>query len=241
MQEVLITIVGFVVAFIGAMSGGGAGLLSLLALLSFGLPINQAIATNKAGDLGFFIPAIRNFNRAKKIKKKVLLPIIGTNLVGATLGTFAIARLDTDILKKIIIGVLIVLILSTLLKKKYATTERPAKRYWPLVYLGTSVSWGALGAGTGLLSMMALMYFRGFNALQAMAHSFYANLFGQTLSVGILLFTDLIDPRYAFFLFVGNTLGAHFGSKIAIKKGNEFVRYMMLLLVTVTVIRLVFS
>lgn len=241
MHELILTIIGFIVAFIGTMSGGGAGLLALFTLISFGLPINQAIATNKFGDLGFFLPAVRNFVKAKQIKKKALPLIIIVNLLGVTVGTFAIARLDVGIFRKLVAAILVLIIISCLIRKNYATQERPARWYWPFVYFGTSISSGAVGAGTGILSTLTLMYFRGFTALQSMAHSFYANTFGSLLSLSILLFAGgLINYRYGFFLLVGNIVGSHFGSKIAIKKGNRFVRVMIILLAIAVVLQLTF-
>lgn len=240
MHELILVVVGFVVAFIGTMSGGGAGLIALFTLLSFGLPVNQAIATNKLGDMGFFFPALRNLSKAKQIKKKALLPIIAINVTGGVIGTFAIARLNTDILSKLVAVVLVLIIVSSLIHRNYANKQRSAKPYWPLMYFGTTVSSGAVGAGTGILNTMVLMNFRGFTALQAMANSFYASLFGWTISLVMLLFTDLINYRLAFFLFIGNLVGSHFGSQIAIKKGNGFVRYMIILLACVVVTQLYF-
>lgn len=240
MHESVLFIVGFVVAFIGTMSGGGAGLLAVATLLHFGLPINQAIATNKFGDLGFFLPAVRNFEKAKQIKKKSLLPIILVNLAGVSIGTFAIARLDSEIFRKLVIIILAVIIVSATRKKDYALKEHPKKKYWPIVYFGSSISSGAVGAGTGIIGTMTLMYFRGFTALQSMAHNFFANMFGSTLSVGILLFSGLIDYKYALPLLGGNLIGAHFGSKTAIKKGNGFVRIMIILLALAVLLQLVF-
>lgn len=227
-------------AFIGTMSGGGAGLISLFTLLAMGLPINQAIATNKFGDLGFFLPALRNLTKAQQVKKKALPAIILINVIGATIGTLLIAHLNADVLRKVVAVILAVIIISSLARKGYATTERPARRYWPFIYFATSVSAGAVGAGTGILSTLTLMYFRGFTALQSMTNSFYANMFGWTLSVGILLFTDLINYRYGLALLIGNIIGAHFGSKIAIKKGNGFVRIMIMLLAILVVFQLIF-
>lgn len=232
--------VGFLVAFIGTMSGGGAGLLSLFTLLSFGMPINQAIATNKLGDMGFFLPALRNLGKAKLIKKKALPSLILINTTGGAIGTFAIARLNTDIFSKLVAVVLVLIIISSLVHRNYANKERRPKPYWPFAYFGTTMSSGAVGAGTGILNTMVLIHFRGFTALQAMANSFYASLFGWTISLGILLFTDLINYRFAFFLFIGNLIGAHFGSKIAIKKGNGFVRSMIILLAITVAVRLLF-
>lgn len=240
MHEFVLFIVGFVVAFIGTMSGGGAGLLAVATLLYFGLPINQAIATNKFGDLGFFLPAVRNFLKAKQIKKKAVLPIILVNLAGVTIGTFAIARLDTEIFRKLVIIILAVIIVAATRKKDYALKEHPAKKYWPLVYFGSSVSSGAVGAGTGIIGTITLMYFRGFTALQSMAHNFFANMFGSTLSVTMLVFAGLINYKLALPLLAGNLIGAHFGSKTAIKKGNGFVRIMIILLALAVLLQLVF-
>lgn len=240
MHELILLGVGFLVAFIGSMSGGGAGLLALFTLLSFGMPLNNAIATNKLGDLGFFFPALRNLIKAKQIQKKALPPIIIVNILGVLAGTFLVTRLNESLLSKLVVVILVLLIGASILRRNDALKERPARWYWPIVYFGTSMSSGALGAGTGILSTMTLMYFRGFNALQAMAHSFFANLFGWSLSATILLLAGLVNYRYAFVLFIGNTIGAHFGSKIAIKKGNGFVRYMIIALALCVLLQLLF-
>jgi uncharacterized membrane protein YfcA len=240
-HELILLIVGFVVAFIGTMSGGGAGILALFTLIAFGMPINQAIATNKLGDFGFFLPAVRNFVKAKQIKKKALPAIIIINVVGAGIGTLMIAHFNEATFRKVVAVILVVIIIACLRKKEYALKERPPHWYWPFIYFGTSISAGAVGAGTGILSTLTLMYARGFTALEAMANSFYANVFGSTLSVGILLFTHLINYQYGFFLFIGNVIGSHFGSKLAIKKGNEFVRIMIMLLAVAVVLQLIFA
>jgi uncharacterized membrane protein YfcA len=241
MNDLILLVVGFIVAFVGSMSGGGAGLLALSTLLYLGLPITQAIATNKLGDLGFYLPALRNLINAKQIKKRALPPIIAVNILGVTAGSLMITRLDTDIFSKLVAVVLVVIIISSLIRKNYAVKERPARWYWPFVYFGISVSTGAVGAGTGILSTITLMYFRGFTALQAMAHSLYANSLGSLISIGILVPTHLINYRYAFFLLIGNAVGSHLGSKIAIKKGNEFVRVMIILLAGCVALQLLFS
>src|ERR1035437_2021669 len=237
MHDLILLVVGFVGAFIGTMSGGGAGILALFTLIAFGMPINQAIATNKFGDFGFFLPAVRNFIKAKQIKKKALPAIIIINVVGATIGTLMIAHFNTASFRKVVAVILVVIIIACLRKKEYALKERPPHWYWPFIYFGTSISAGAVGAGTGILSTLTLLYARGFTALQAMANSFYANVFGSTLSVGILLFTHLINYQYGFFLFIGNVIGSHFGSKLAIKKGNGFVRIMIILLAIAVVLQ----
>lgn len=127
MHDLVLFIAGFVAAFIGTISGGGAGLVAVATLLFLGLPINQAIATNKFGDLGFFFPAVRNFLKAKQIRKKALPPIILVNISGAALGTLTITRLDTDIFRKLVIIILAVIIISSFWKKiRHLKNGRPS-------------------------------------------------------------------------------------------------------------------
>lgn len=240
MHELILLIAGFLAAFVGAMSGGGAGLITLFTLLSFGIPLNAAIATNKLGDFGFFLPALRNFIKAKQINKKSLPMIILVNLAGVTIGTFLIAYLDEKLLTKFVIVILMLLILLSIFRKNDALRERAPKKYWSLVYFGTSITSGALGAGTGILSTITLIYFRGFKALQAMAHSFFANFFGSSLSVTILFFTGLINYKYGIFLLIGNIIGAHFGSRMVIKRGNSFARYMIIVIAVCILLQLLF-
>lgn len=73
-----------------------------------------------------------------------------------------------------------------------------------------------------------------------MAHSFYASTIGSIISVSILLFTGLIDYRYAIPLLIGNIIGSHLGSTVAIKKGNEFVRVMIMALAICVLMQLIF-
>lgn len=239
MHDLILLTAGFLAAFIGTMSGGGFGLISLFVLLSMGMPINQAIATNKLGDIGFFLPAVRNLVNAHQIKKGALPPIIIVNLLGVVVGTLAIVKLDIDILRKLIAVILLIVVVAGLSGHKYALKERPARWYWPFAYFATAISAGTIGAGTGILGTFALIYFRGFTALQAMAHGFYARSISSVLSVIILLFTDLINYRYGFLLLIGNLVGSHLGSKIAIKKGNAFVRIMMIILASVVILQLI--
>ena len=90
----IVLIAGFLAAFVGSMSGGGAGFISFYPLLFLGLPLNAAIATNKFGDVGFFPPSIRNFSTKKLIKKRIFLPLVIIEFIGVFIGTFLIISLS---------------------------------------------------------------------------------------------------------------------------------------------------
>ena len=230
---------GFLAALVGSMSGGGAGIIQLSALLYLGLPVNNAVATHIFGDAGFYPAALRNFKRAGQFKKQALPAIISVNLLATVAGTFLIIRIDEDLLAKMIAASLIIILFITAKNKRIMQRERPPRKAWPLVYFAARFS-AAGGFGNNILAVLALVYFRGLTALQAVAAAFLANGLGACLAIGMLLFSGLIDFRLGLVLFVANLIGAQLGSRLAVKRGNRFVRYMIMLMSVGVVIQLLF-
>ena len=72
--------------------GGGGGLVSLPAYLLAGVPIHNAIATNKlSSTCGTALAAVR-FIRQGLVNWKLSAPIIGFAILGSTLGTLAVSN-----------------------------------------------------------------------------------------------------------------------------------------------------
>ena len=89
-QEFLSFVAGFLAAFLGSMTGGGAGFIPVALLLSFGFTPKAAIATNAFGDLGFFPLAIANFQKGKYIQRDAIPTILVISAVGTLIGTLLI-------------------------------------------------------------------------------------------------------------------------------------------------------
>ena len=239
LEFLIVFIAGFTAALVGSMSGGGAGIIQLAALLYIGLPVNSAVATHIFGDAGFYPPALRNFYRAKQIRKQVLPAIIVLNLLATIAGTLLIIHINEDLLARIIALSLIVILFFIIIDQQTSTKERPPKHIWPLAYFAARFS-AAGGFGNNLLAVLALIYLRGLTALQAVATAFLANGLGSLLAIGMLLFSGLIDFRLGGILFIANLIGAHLGSRMAVTRGNRFVRYMIILVAVGVIIHLLF-
>lgn len=224
----IVAVAGFLAALVGAMSGGGAGIIQLVALLYTGLPVNNAVATHIFGDAGFYPPALYNFHRAKQIRGRIMPPIIILNLLATFGGTLLIIKISEDLLAKLIAIALMVALFFIIKDKQTLNRERPPNRIWPVVYF-TARFGGYGGVGGNILGVFALIYFRGLTALQAAGAAFLANGLSSLLAVSMLFFTDLIDIKLGIILFIANLIGSWLGSKIAVKKGNRFIRYMIIL------------
>ena len=239
LEMMIVFCAGFLASLVGSMSGGGAGVIQLAALLWLGLPVNSAVATHIFGDAGFYPPALRNFRRAGQFKKRALPAIVMINLLATAGGTLLIIRIDEELLAKMIAASLIIILLLTAKNRQTMERERAPKRLWPLAYFGARFS-AAGGFGNNILAVLALIYFRGLTALQAVAAAFLANGLGSLLAIGMLLFAGLIDFRLGAILFIANLVGAQLGSRVAVNKGNRFVRYMIILVSVGVVIQLLF-
>lgn len=226
---------GFVAALLGSMAGGGAGFFGLYALLFLGLPLNTAIATNQLGSLGYLMTSIRNFTRAGLVRKKILLPLLVLQGIGVALGTFLLIQLNILAIK-VIVTLVIVPAFFLLAFQKDVSRAGKASSFWKPVYLLSSFYSGLIGNGSGAVRTFCLIRLRKIPALEALANGFTATFPFAILSVGVLLYAGLIDIKLGAALLAGNLLGAHFGSRIAIKRGDEFVRQMLLILMVITLI-----
>lgn len=234
---VIVTVAGFLAALVGSMSGGGAGIIQLAALLYIGLPVNSAVATHIFGDAGFYPPALRNLRRAKQFKRQALPSIIVLNLLATAAGTFLIIRISEDLLAKLIIASLVIVLLFIIREREAPATERHPKKAWPWIYSAARFA-AAGGFGNNLLAVSALIYFRGLTALQAVAAALLANSLSSLLAIGMLLFSDLINFKLGIILLLANLIGAQIGSRLAVKKGNNFVRLAMAVMATGMIIYL---
>ena len=230
---------GFLAALVGSMSGGGVGIIQLAGLLVVGLPINSAIATHIFADTGFYPPALRNFQRAGQLKRKVWQPIVAINLLATAGGTLIIINLNEDLLAKIVAASLVVVLALTFRDRQASLASRPARKSWPIVYFTARFS-AAGGFGNNLLGVLALVYFRGLTTLQAVANAFLANGLSSLLALAMLASTGLIDFRLGLVGFVANMIGSQIGSRIAISRGAGFVRHMIGLVAVFVIVQLLF-
>ena len=87
LSQIFLGFLSFLSNFISALSGGGAGLIQLPALLFFGLPFSKALATHKVASvaLGFgaSVPHFKNNSLQLKYAFLILISGIPGVLLGA--------------------------------------------------------------------------------------------------------------------------------------------------------------
>ena len=96
-SQIFLGIVSIFSNFISGLSGGGAGLIQLPALLFFGLPFSKALATHKVASvalgLGASVPHIKRSN----LEIKYVLLILTFGIPGVLLGSYTSSVLPGNI------------------------------------------------------------------------------------------------------------------------------------------------
>ena len=95
-SQILLGIVSFFSNFISALSGGGAGLIQLPALLFFGLPFPKALATHKVASVALGLGASIPHLKKNTLQKKYAFLILLAGIPGVLIGSYTASILPGD-------------------------------------------------------------------------------------------------------------------------------------------------
>jgi uncharacterized membrane protein YfcA len=143
-----------------------------------------------------------------------------------------------------VLGLLGLVALYTLAKHDLGSRHAPRlsahrERQWG-VGIGMAIGFydGFLGPGTGSFLMFLFIGLFGFDFLTAAVSARVINLATNLSAVLYFAATDRIFYRYALPMAACNVLGSMLGTRLAILKGNRFVRVLFLLVVGAMILRL---
>lgn len=223
-------VVSFLASIVSGMGGGGGGFVIIPYYIAIGLPPAHAVATAKLGGVGTAVGALTAFHGKGLIDRRYLVPFTAITLVCALVSAWLIPQIDAGVFQKVI-GIVLLAMIPTLFIKKAAFQPGKRSRGWIIAgFIGFTIfSFGQTLVGTGLGTMvvLVLMYLFGLDALRASATKRVTQAVQALVLVVLLTLQGLVMWTYAFVSLAGTILGTHIGSRIAIKRGSEFVKYML--------------
>lgn len=235
-------VAGFTDAVVG---GGGLIQVPLLFILYPQYSHVQVIATNRfASIFGTLLAAIQ-YARQIGLVLETVVPAGIAATIGSFSGTFIMTRIPTDLFKPLLLGIIIILTIYTFFKKDFGQIHA-VKITDPRTYLYTCIGIGlmiglyngTIGPGTGVLLVFALISFLGSDFLKASAAAKSINAIADAASLIGFIMHQAIVFKLALPMMIANVAGSYIGTHVAIKRGNVFVRYFFLVIVTVLIIRL---
>ena len=234
----------FIAGFLDAIVGGG-GLIQLPALLiqfpQLALP--TLFGTNKIAALsGTSIAAVQYAKRIR-FNWKVLLSISLFSFLFSFLGARTVSYLDSEALKPLILIILIAIAIYTFIKKdlgNVATKDlSTTKKMIFGALIGAVIGFydGFFGPGTGSFFVLAFVVILGFDFLSASAYAKVVNCITNISALLVFVSHRNYLLEIAILMAVFNIAGNFLGTKIAFKKGNEFIRIVFLIIVMLMILR----
>ena len=224
---------GFAAGFINTLAGSGS-LITLPLLIFLGLPANVANGTNRVAILLQNVVAVGSFRRQKVLDVRGGLLLALPAVAGAILGAQIAVNLDESIIKRTV-GILMVLMFFVVLVKPRRwlvgrEDEKKGTALWlkALIFFLIGIYGGFIQAGVGIFLLAGLVLGAGYDLVRANAVKLLIVLCFTIFALLIFVFNDQVEWTTGLVLALGNMSGAWIASKIAVKRGAQFVRWFLL-------------
>jgi uncharacterized membrane protein YfcA len=229
--------VGVAASFIGSIVGGGS-LLSIPLLIFLGLPPQVAIATDRFAALGGAATALYRFSISDRIVWRFVPILAVTSLVGSLIGARLLVDSETESLRFVVGILLIALVPFLFLKPDIGVSRRQVTRRTLAIglslYFIVQVLAGFFGGGTGTMIFFILMACFGVTIVEVAATQIVPFIVLAVSSSIVFAAAELIDYPLGFVLMAGTAVGGYLGAHIAVRKGEQWVRRIFVVVVLVS-------
>lgn len=241
---ILLCAAAFGAGFVDSIVGGG-GLVQLPALMMVlpQYPVVTILGTNKiVSATGTALSAWR-FSRAIPFLRTIIIPAIIGAFLFSFLGAWTVSIVSNDLLKPLFMILLLAVFILTIRNKHFGMVDHDPNLkipFWKPLLIGAVIGFydGFFGPGTGTFLIIAFVGLLGMTFVQGSA---YAKIINLTTNLAAILLFSLKGKfllEYALPMMVFNTAGAFVGVRLALLKGNEFVRIILRTIVLLTILKL---
>lgn len=242
-EMLLLCAAAFSAGFVDSIVGGG-GLIQLPALLIFfpQLPVVTLLGTNKLVSISGTAFSAYRYSRQIKFLPRIILPCVGSAFVFSFLGAHAVGFVPNDLLRPIFIALMLLVFILTIRNKHFGMLDHQMTTVIPLwkpLLIGSVLGFydGFFGPGMGTLLILAFVGMLQMTFVQGSAYAKLINLTTNFAAILLFILKGTILWETALLMMVFNISGAFFGVRLALLKGNEFVRGLLRFVVFVTILK----
>lgn len=238
MELALLCVFAFLAGFIDSVVGGG-GLVQVPAffVLYPHLPVPNIISTNRLASAVGTSVAAWNYGRSVRIPWRVVLYAGVAAAICSYFGATLQSMLPSGVLKPIILILIIGVAVYTFRKKDLGQVEQfhvtPDRiPYWA-AGIGAVLGFynGLVGPGTGSLLVFGFVSLIGYSFLSSSAIAKVVNVIADLSSLVFFLMNKYVLFHLALPMMVCNVAGSYTGSRMAVLRGNTFIRKVFLVVV----------
>ena len=230
-KSISIFLISFFSNTFSAISGGGAGLLQLPALILSGVPYHQALASHKLATVALGIGgSLRNY---KSLRNDIWVSwqILIFGLPGVIFGAYIVVYISEQYLYLFLGIISILLAFYSVLKSDLGLSSGNIKlnlrqkiRFIIFIFL-IGILNGSISSGTGLLVTILLIRTFGMDFLRAISLTFLTVGIFWNFTGAILLSKIVSVPsNILIILIIGSFTGGYFGAHLSKLKGNILIK-----------------
>ena len=243
LQMVILVLAGLAAGFINTVAGGGS-LLTLPVLIFMGLPPAVANGTNRIAIFLQNIMGVAGFKSKGIFVFPYSLWVGISALLGAILGAHFSVQIRGELFNQILAVIMVAVVLITIfnpIKNPNASIERwSTKHQWIgiITFFFIGIYGGFIQAGVGFLIMGALTFIHKISLVKANSIKVFVVLTYTISALAVFIIEGSINWLYGLTLAVGNMTGAWIASRWSVRKGDKWIRWFMILMVTAMAIKL---
>jgi uncharacterized membrane protein YfcA len=228
---------------------GGGGLIqtpaSLVILSS--QPVSVVLGTMKVPSFTGTAFAAAQYIKKVPVRWNLLGWLCATAFLFSYAGSQLLLQVSNEFMKPVLVVVLSAVAIYMYTKKNFGQQKHrkltPQRELIYALIISAVIGFydGFIGPGTGSFFILAFIALIGFDFLGASAHAKMVNLATNLGSITLFIIQGKIIWGIALPMAACNALGAVIGARLAIAKGNKFIRIFFLLIVVGTLLRFIYD
>ena len=237
-QTIAVILAGFACGFINTLAGSGS-LITLPLLIFLGLPAPVANGTNRVAIVIQNIVGVTSFKQQKVLEIGLASKLAVPAVLGAIVGANIAVDMNAIVMERVI-GALMLAMIPVIMWKPGAWLEKQAEstdrtNSWPvmLIFFLIGMYGGFVQAGVGIFLLIGLVYAGQFDLVKGNAIKVFVVLCFTIFALGVFLVNGYVDWKIGLTLAIGNGLGAMVASRLAVKRGEKFVKLVLLVAILI--------
>lgn len=247
-EIILLCFIAFLAGFVDAIVGGG-GLLQTPAglILLPQYPVATVIGTLKIPAFSGTSFAAIQYARRVKLNYKLLAVMSAIAFSAAFAGSSLLNAVSNHFMKPFLLILLILAAVYTYTNKNFGVhtmKEHTVKEQWSyaiVISLVIGFYDGFIGLGAGSFLVLSIIVLMGFDFLLASANAKFVNMATNLGSIVFFVIKGKIIYSIALPMAICNALGGILGARLAIIKGNNFIRLFFLVIICITILRFAYD
>jgi uncharacterized membrane protein YfcA len=227
---------GLVCGFINTLAGSGS-VISLFILIFLGLPANVANGTNRVAILLQNVVGVGSFRQQGVLDTRRGLILAIPAVIGSLIGARIAVNLDEELMRKAIGALMIVILVVLFVQPNRWLVGRKERADWHpgvwqyLVLFAIGMYGGFIQVGVGIFLLTGLVLGAGYDLVRANAVKVLIILCFTITALAVFVLDRQVHWGIGLLLALGNMSGAWIASRMAVKRGANFVRWLLIVVV----------